>query len=29
MSQTHLINKKTIKTICQGVLGAMIFGAYH
>lgn len=29
MSQTHLINTETIKTICQGALGAMTFGAYH
>jgi len=29
MSQTHLINIETIRTICQGALGAMSFGAYH
>lgn len=30
MSQTQqLITIETIKTICQGALGAMTFGAYH
>jgi len=29
MSKTHLISGETLKTISQGALGAMTFGAYH
>ena len=29
MSKTHLISGETLKTIGQGALGAMTFGAYH
>lgn len=29
MSETHLISGETLKTIGQGALGAMTFGAYH
>jgi hypothetical protein len=29
MSKTHLISSETLKTISQGALGAMTFGAYH
>jgi len=29
MSKTQLITMDTIKTIGQGALGAMTFGAYH
>jgi hypothetical protein len=29
MSTTHLISGETLKTISQGALGAMTFGAYH
>jgi TolA-binding protein len=29
MSKTHLISSETLKTIGQGALGAMTFGAYH
>ena len=29
MSKTHLISGETLKTISQGALGAMAFGAYH
>ena len=29
MSKQHLISGETLKTIGQGALGAMTFGAYH
>ena len=29
MSKTHLVSGETLKTISQGALGAMTFGAYH
>jgi uncharacterized membrane protein YebE (DUF533 family) len=29
MSKTQLISGETLKTISQGALGAMTFGAYH
>ena len=29
MSKSQIITADTIKTICQGALGAMTFGAYH
>lgn len=29
MSKTYLMSSDTIKTICQGALGALSFGAYH
>ena len=29
MSKTHLMSGETLKTISQGALGAMTFGAYH
>ena len=29
MNNTYLISKDTLKTIAQGALGAMSFGAYH
>lgn len=29
MSKTQLISSETLKTISQGALGAMTFGAYH
>lgn len=29
MSKTYLISVDTLKTFCQGALGAMTFGAYH
>jgi len=29
MSKTYLISGDTLKTIAQGALGAMTFGAYH
>ena len=29
MNNTYLVTKDTIKTIAQGALGAMTFGAYH
>jgi hypothetical protein len=29
MNNTYLVSKDTIKTISQGALGAMTFGAYH
>ncbi len=29
MNKTHLISCETLKTISQGALGAMSFGAYH
>jgi hypothetical protein len=29
MSKTQIITMDTIKTIGQGALGAMTFGAYH
>ena len=29
MSKTHVISGETLKTIRQGALGAMTFGAYH
>jgi len=29
MSKTYLISGETLKTIGQGALGAMTFGAYH
>ena len=29
MTKTYLISGDTLKTICQGALGAMTFGAYH
>jgi hypothetical protein len=29
MNNTYLVSKDTIKTIAQGALGAMTFGAYH
>lgn len=29
MNKTYLISVDTLKTFCQGALGAMTFGAYH
>lgn len=29
MSKTYLVSIDTLKTFCQGALGAMTFGAYH
>ena len=29
MSKTYLLSSDTLKTISQGALGAMTFGAYH
>lgn len=29
MSKTHILSGDTLKTISQGALGAMTFGAYH
>lgn len=29
MSPTYLLSIDTLKTFCQGALGAMTFGAYH
>lgn len=29
MSKVYIISSDSIKTICQGALGALSFGAYH
>lgn len=29
MDTTYLVSIETLKTFCQGALGAMTFGAYH
>jgi len=29
MTRTYLMNIENVKTVCQGALGAMTFGAYH
>ena len=29
MNKTYLVSMDTIKTICQGALGGLTFGAYH
>jgi hypothetical protein len=29
MNKTQIISTDAIKTVCQGALGAMTFGAYH